>query len=115
MTTLKFFWNGIKVNGGKLQTASYSTGRLIGYPEGTITIYAKSYRRFTAEVGEALHVQNDSDAMTDYFETDRIRVTPDHALYQMVLKAAQANEAHFDKMQAKRETARAARRVLVAA
>ena len=115
MTTLKFFWNGIKVNGGKLQTACYSTGPIIGCPEGTITIYAKSYRRFTAEIGEALDVQNDSDAMTDYFETDRIRVTPDHALYQVVLKAAQANEAHFDKMQAKREATRAAKRLALAA
>ena len=115
MTNFKFFWNGIKANGGKLQGASFSTSRLIGFPEGTITIYAKNYRRFSGEICEAFQVLNDSDGMTDYFETDRIRVTPDHALYQMALKAAHAGEAHYAKLQAKREEKWAARRSAVAA
>jgi hypothetical protein len=115
MTTLKFLWNGIKANGGKLQSASYSTGRLTGYPEGTITIYANRYRRFSVEVCEAFEVQNDTDSCSDYFEGDRVRVTPDHPLYAQVKAAALANEAHYDKLQAKRDQKRAAQRALLAA
>lgn len=101
--TIKFLWNGIKVNGGKLQPACYSIGPLTNYPEGTITIYARNYRRFSVEVGEVLEVHNDSDCMTDYFENDRIRVTADHPLYPAVLAASQACDAHYAKMRARRD------------
>ena len=123
MTTFKFLWNGIKVDNSKLQRGSYSIGNLIpglvdrcdiGHPEATITIYAKNYSGFSAAVWEAFDVQNDSDGMTDYFETDRIRVRPDHPLYSQVLKAAEAAHAHSDKMQAKREQRWAERRLAAA-
>ncbi len=80
---LKFFWNGIKGADGKLQRAFYSVGQLVNAPEGTITIYAKD-GRFNAEVRQHFEVLNDSDSMTDYFEDDRIRVSPDHPLYAQV-------------------------------
>ena len=115
MTTFKFFWNGIKVNGGELQKASFSDGRLIGFPEGTVTIYAKRYSGFSAEVWDAFDVRNDSDGMTDYFETDRIRVQPDHPLYAQVVAAVKASGEHHAKMQAKREERRLQRRQLAAA
>ena len=38
---LKFFWNGIKENSGKLQRCHYSGSQLISFPAGTITIYAR--------------------------------------------------------------------------
>ncbi len=113
--TFKFLWNGIKVNSGKLQKASYSIGNLLNAPEGTITIYASTYHGFSREVWEAFDVRNDSDSMTDYFEKDRVRVRPDHPLYAQVLKAAQAWDAHHSKMQAKREERWAQRRQLAAA
>lgn len=119
MATLKFLWNGIKVNGGKLQKASFSMpgsyAPWSGLPEGTITIYAKGSRRFSAEIGEAFEVQNDTDYMTDYFESDRIRVKPDHPLYVQVLAAVKASDEHHAKMQAKREERLAQRRQLAAA
>jgi nitrogen regulatory protein PII-like uncharacterized protein len=117
MTTaaFKFLWNGIKVNNGQLQKGHYTIGNLINAPAGTITIYASTYKGFSREVWEAFDVHNDSDSMTDYFETDRIRVKPDHPLYAEVLKAAQANEAHYAKVQAKREERWAQRRQLAAA
>ena len=43
-TSLKFYWNGIKANDGKLQRAHYSIGgytRESGLSEDTITIYNK--------------------------------------------------------------------------
>jgi len=92
---LKFYWNGIKANGGKLQRCFYSDGALLNSPKGTITIYGRDYSGFSAEVRGAFKVENDSDMMTDYFEQDRIRVTPDHPLYAKVLDAMKAREEHY--------------------
>lgn len=99
MTTLKFFWNGIKENGGKLQKCWYSDGPFTSHPAGTITIYARDYNRFSAGVNEAFAVLNDTDMQTDYFETDRIRVTPSHALYAQVQAACASQAAHSAKRQ----------------
>src|ERR1700730_10364126 len=97
MTNLKFFWNGIKANGGKMQRAHYSSGALLHSPAGTITIYGRDYKSFSAEVREAFTVENNSEMMTDYFEQDHIRVTPDHALYSQVKSAMEARDAHYAK------------------
>lgn len=99
---LKFFYNGIKDNGGKLQKAFYADGVLRSHPAGTITIYARNYRRFSDGVREAFTVENNSDSMTDYFESDTIRVRPDHPLYSEV-------KAALEK-QAERRAAKAAKR-----
>ena len=94
---IQFFWNGIKVNGGKLQRCYYSDGALVNSPAGTITLYAKDYSGFSAEVAETFTVKNDSDSQTDYFEKDRARVEPSHPLYGQVWKALQLREAHYAK------------------
>lgn len=95
---LRFFWNGIKVGTGKIQRCSYSLGALLRHPAGTITIYGKEYwPGFSAEVRAAFTVENDSDLQTDYFEKDRIRVTPDHPLYSEIRAAWEAHEAHYAK------------------
>jgi hypothetical protein len=96
----KFFWNGIKGSDKVLQKASYSEGGYTNYPEGTITIYAKSYRRFSAEVAEMFAIHNDSDGQTDYFETDMIRVVPFHPLYAAVKAACDAQVARWEKRRA---------------
>ena len=92
---IKFMWNGIKID-GKLFKAHYSDGSLTNHPEGTLTIYAKRYRPFPEIPG--LNVQNDSDMMTDYFENDRIRVTPDNVFYNQVKEAISKANAHYDKI-----------------
>lgn len=98
MTNLQFMWNGIKVGKqGKLQRAHYSDGCLCHYPAGTITIYAKDYSGFSAEVADAFAIQNDTDIQTDYFEKDRIRVEPSHALYVQVKAAMNASLAHYER------------------
>lgn len=89
---LKLYYNGIKGTDGKLQKCMYSMGGYAKLPQGTITIYAKEYKRFSAEIREQFAVENNSDGMTDYFETDRIRVLPDHPLYPNVLAALQKRE-----------------------
>lgn len=96
---IKFMYNGIKVD-GKLYRAHYSKG---GYtaqskiPKGTITIYARDYDDFPQI--EGLQIENNSDGMTDYFEKDRIRVTPDNKYYNEVLRAVEmVEEKQLKKM-----------------
>jgi hypothetical protein len=101
MTDLRFVWNGIKVGTqGKLQRAQYSDGILCNRPVGTITIYARDYGGFSAEVAAAFTIQNDTDSQTDYFEKDRIRVTPDHPLYAAVKTAMDARRRHYERRSA---------------
>jgi acyl-CoA synthetase (AMP-forming)/AMP-acid ligase II len=95
---IKFYWNGIKENSGKLQTCWYSDGKLTGkYPEGTITIYKRDYVRFSNGIQEAFAVMNDTDIMTDYIQTDMIRVMPNHPLYADVAEAMGKAKVHNDK------------------
>lgn len=52
--------------------------------DGSITIYSRQYNtHIPREIGL---VRNDSDSMTDYFETDSCRVTPDNPYYKVILK-----------------------------
>jgi hypothetical protein len=102
-SALRFYWNGIKdAKDAKLQKAGYSAGSLRSSPEGTITIYARHYQRFSAAVRAQFFVENGTDTQSDYFENDRIRVTPDHPLYGQVVAAFEAQELHNAKRLAKR-------------
>lgn len=110
-TSLRFFWNGIKVGNGKLQTCFYSNGALLRHPAGTITIYHKEHvGRFSKEIAEQFAIENDTDSMTDYFESDRIRVLPTHPLYAAVKAALDAREARYAAKRAAYEAKLAARR-----
>jgi len=102
---LKFFYNGIKENGGKLQKAYYSIGGWTTFPEQMITIYALGYSRFSSEIQESFCVQNDSDSMTDYFCKDIVRVMPGDKYYRDVLAAYIMQQEHRKKIRAKREAA----------
>jgi hypothetical protein len=92
---LKFYYNGIKDDGGKLQLCSFSNGKLLHHPEGTITIYKRDYVDFSAGVRDAFKVENDSDYQTDYVMKDLIRVLPSHALYPQVKAAMDKAQARF--------------------
>lgn len=98
-----FYWNGIKdAKGEKLQRCWYSASSMQDMPEGTITIYARDYARFSGLVRSCFAVQNDTDIMVDYFDNDRIRVIPAHPLYPQVRAAMDACAAHSAKRAAKR-------------
>ena len=98
---VKFMWNGIKVD-GTLYRAHYSIGPYTsnsGLPDGTITVYAKDYRSFPQI--EGLQIENDSDIMTDYFETDRLRIYPGNKYYNDAKAAYEKMNAHNEKRFAK--------------
>lgn len=111
---MKVLWNGIKSE-GKLYRCFFSDGQLINHPAGTLTIYAKDYGNMSKEISAAFKVENNSDSMTDYFETSHIRVNPDHPLYAEVRKALDAQKAHRDSVYRKREQRYEQRRAAIAA
>lgn len=100
---IKFYFNGIKENGGKLQRCFFSDGQLINHPTGTITIYGRDYAHFTPEIYKSLSVSNDSDYQSDYVVQDIIRVTPDHPMYAEVKAALMLAKAHNAKVSSKRQ------------
>lgn len=81
---ITFFWNGIKGSDKKLQRAFYSGGPYVSLPADTITIYAKSGTTFSKEIRDVFAIENNTDLMTDYFESDKIRVHADHPFYALV-------------------------------
>jgi hypothetical protein len=99
---VKFMWNGIKVD-DTLYRAHYSCGPYTtnsGLPEGTITVYAKDYKSLPQI--EGLQIENDSDSMTDYFETDRLRIKPDSKYYNEAKAAYDKMNEHNEKRFAKK-------------
>jgi len=108
----KFMWNGIKVD-GKLHRAWYSKSKLVGYDEGTITIYARDYWPGLPQI-EGLTIHNATEIQTDYFEHDHVRVPPDNPHYADVLAAYEKQRAHEEKRAAKLEAKYAGSRNLTA-
>ena len=86
--SIRFFWNGIKVNGGKLIRCYYFTD--------SVTISARDYADLPRDM---FKVKNETDLYTDYFDSDRATVTPEHPLYKYAraaaLKAAMRGEPEY--------------------
>lgn len=102
-TGIRFYWNGIKVDGGELIKCGYSAQN-----DGSVTIYAHGYGAQLPR--EYFTVRNDTDLYTDYFDTDRADVEPDHPLYKYVryaaMKAAtRGDRAYIEKTRANIEKA----------
>lgn len=77
--SIRFFWNGIKVNGGKLIRCFYFTD------SESVTISARDYADLPRDM---FKVKNETDLYTDYFDSDRATVTPEHPLYKYARAAA---------------------------
>ena len=84
LPSIRFYYNGIKVNGGDLIKCHYSAD------ENGATIYASGYG---AELPRALFdVRNDTDFMTDYFDKDSASLTADHPLFRFAFYMAKKEE-----------------------
>lgn len=79
--TIKFFYNGIKVNGGKLIRCFYFTDS----KSDSVTISARDYADLPRDM---FKVKNETDLYTDYFDSDSATLTPAHPLYKYVRAAA---------------------------
>ncbi len=72
-TGIRFYWNGIKVDGGRLIPCYF-------WPdENSVTISAKDYKSLPRQY---FTVENNSDPYSDYFDSDRAALTPEHPLYK---------------------------------
>jgi len=103
MRMIKFYYNGVRED-GKLNRCFFSKGpysRESGLDDETITIYARD-SRFGKEMRELFTIENNTEIMIDYFEDDRVRVSPDHPLYASVNAAWEKSRAHIAKVRAKR-------------
>lgn len=58
-----------------------------GVNPDTIKIRPKNHS-FPLEIAKAFEVENNSDSMTDYFESDCIRLLPGHPLYAAAKRIA---------------------------
>ena len=79
--SIRFFWNGIKVNGGKLIRCFYFTDSR----SDSVTISARDYDHLPRDL---FTVKNETDLYTDYFDSDRATLTPAHPLYKYARAAA---------------------------
>lgn len=81
--SIKFFWNGIKVNGDKLIRCFY----LLDNNDNphSVIISARDYDNLP---GDVFSVRNDSDIYTDYFDSDSATIDAGHPLYIPALVAA---------------------------
>lgn len=85
-TSIKFFYNGIKLNGeNKLLKCFYSIDNSTAESGPCVTIYARDYNDLPRDV---FPVENDTDLYTDYFDSDRATLTPAHPLYKYARAAA---------------------------
>lgn len=96
--SIKFFWNGIKVNGEKkLIRCRYSLDNSTAVSVPCVTIYARDY---SGELpGDLFSVRNDTDSYQDYFCPDEAVLDPAHPLYHYAraaaIKAELRNEKHY--------------------
>ena len=85
-TSIKFFYNGIKLNGeNKLLKCFYSIDNSTAESGPCVTIYARGYDDLPRDM---FPVENDTDIYTDYFDSDRATLTPAHPLYKYARAAA---------------------------
>ena len=96
---IKFYWNGIKVNGGRLIPCYYC---IIENADGneSISISTKDYHGLPHEY---FTVKNNSDPYTDYFDNDRTTLTTEHPLYKYARYAAwkdrvRGNEKYIESL-----------------
>lgn len=90
---VRIYWNGIKIDGGKLIRCGYSLDNNTDH-EPSVSIYARHYDNLPRDLFE---VKNDSDLYTDYFESDRAYLTPAHPLYKYFRYAAEKAQARQDR------------------
>lgn len=89
-TSIRFYYNGLRLNGSRaLVKCSYSIDNSRRTDSPCVTI--------TAERGGSLPrdlfpVENETDLMTDYFDTDHATITAAHPLYPFARAAAVKHE-----------------------
>lgn len=85
--SIKFFWNGIRVNGDKkLIRCFYSIDNDARVKGPCVSLSVRGYSDDLPR--DVFAVENDTDLYTDYFDTDRALLTPSHPIYKYARRAA---------------------------
>lgn len=95
---IRFYWNGIKVDGGRLIPCYYSI-ECATEQKKYVTLFAQNYGSELPR--EYFEVRNETDYYTDYFDTDKTRLEESHPLYKFARYAALkglANGRSYGKM-----------------
>lgn len=79
--TIKLLKKGMKFD-DKYYPCHYSSSK--NNINGNATIYLKGYDKLPDDAYKVLQVENNTDMMTDYFEKDRIRISPMSEYFQQV-------------------------------
>lgn len=84
---IRFYWNGIKVDGGALIKCGFS----VATDRKSVTMYAHGYG---AEIPRDLFdVKNETDLYTDYFDNDRATIDESHPFFKYALFVGMKAEA----------------------
>lgn len=89
---IRIYWNGIKVDDGKLIKCGYSIRNYDGVEN--IMVFVRDYESLPKDLFE---VKNDTDIYTDYFDSDRAEVTKDNPLYKYFFYCAKKADARSAK------------------
>ena len=81
---IKFYYNGIKVNGGNLIKCYYA----LDSNENNAPMVTIICREFCDKLPIELNPKNNTDITTDYVEPDCARLTPENPYYSEARKAA---------------------------
>ena len=87
---IRIYYNGIKLDGGPLVGCWYSLNNHRDYTD-CVSISAKGYGGQLPR--DLLPVTNDTDLYSDYHDTDRATITPEHPLYKYFRYAAMKDAA----------------------
>ena len=95
MTTdaIRFFWNGLKVEGSKKLIPCYLRYYAAGErrPDtlpACVSVSARGYENLPQVVRDAFQITNNTDLMTDLFDHDRFKVTAESPYWATALAAA---------------------------
>lgn len=83
---IKLLKRGLRVDGDYYPCFYHSAKNNL---KGNATIYLKTYKRLPAEAHKIFEIENNTDIQSDYFEEDRIRISPQNEFFEMVEKLAQ--------------------------
>ena len=84
---IKFNKQSLNIDGQRCPV-HYSGGPWRTLAPGTITVYLHGWIKISEDTKKELGFQDDSDAMTDYFEYSKLRISPNSKYYTEVKSAA---------------------------
>lgn len=111
MGTMKFYYNGIKVDGELYKGSWHRSASRLNTNGESITFYSAEYGSAPRAIYEAFNVINNTDTMTDYFEKGHFVVTTEHPCWAQC-EAACTRQAEIRAARSARQEAKAAGKIV---